>query len=354
MRIWIDIENPPQVQYLSPFRGAFERAGAETVVTARDYGIALDLLAREGAGFHPVGVSYGKGKARKVAGLLGRARALNGFFRGNPRPDALMHAGRASVLVAARLRIPNFSVSDYEYADFTLERFTGSYVIHPDVIDPGEYTRQGVKAERLIPYRGLKEDISFAGLDVGAVGPWPLPGIEADELVRVLFRPAAEESHYYREASGELTLDLLGHLAPQESAVVVFSPRDPRQIAYLDRFRWANPPVVLREAVPFVPLLKAADVVVSSGGTMIREAAYIGIPAYSIYRGEMGGVDRHLEEVGRLTLLSSPGDFGALALEKRGEIDLLAGSPTILEDLAEAVLERVSSTTRPRGPATPS
>jgi predicted glycosyltransferase len=352
MRIWIDIENPPQVQYLLPFRGAFERAGAQTVVTARDYGIALDLLEREGGEFHPVGASYGKGKARKIAGLVGRARALNGFFRGNPRPDALMHAGRASVLVAARLRIPNFSVSDYEHADFTLERFTGAYVIHPDVIDPGEYTRQGVKAERLIPYRGLKEDISFAGLDVGAVGSWPLPGIEDDGLVRVLFRPAAEESHYYKEASGELTLDLLGHLASQEGAVVVFSPRDPRQVAYLDRFRWANPPVVLREAVPFVPLLKAADVVVSSGGTMIREAAYIGIPAYSIYRGEMGGVDRHLEKVGRLRLLSSPADFEALTLEKRGEIDVLAGSPTILEDLSAAVLERLSP--RQPGRATPS
>jgi hypothetical protein len=66
----------------------------------------------------------------------------------------------------------------------------------------------------------------------------------------------------------------------------------------------------------------------------------------------MGGVDRHLEKVGRLRLLSSPADFEALTLEKRGEIDVLTGSPTILEDLSAAVLERVSS--RRPGRATPS
>jgi predicted glycosyltransferase len=339
VRIWIDIENPPQVQYLLPFKRAFEQAGAEAVVTARDYGIALELLEREGAEFAAIGASYGRGKMRKAAGLLGRARALSAFFRGRPRPDALVHAGRASALVARRMGVPNFSVSDYEFADLTFERLTGSYVVFPDVIDPGAYLSKGIRSERLLPYRGLKEHISFSGVDLGSVAPYPVEGIDDDGLVRVLFRPAAEESHYYREASGELTLELLAHLARQQTAVVVLSPRYPRQADYLERFRWANPPVVLREAVPFVPLLASADLVVSSGGTMVREAAFLGIPAYSIFRGELGGVDRHLQAAGRLRLLSSTG-FDALELEKRGPIDVLAGNPRLLDELVAAVLAR--------------
>ena len=42
MRVWIDIDNPPQVQYLSPFERAFARLGAEVVVTARDYDQSFD------------------------------------------------------------------------------------------------------------------------------------------------------------------------------------------------------------------------------------------------------------------------------------------------------------------------
>lgn len=355
MHIWIDIENPPQVQYLLPFMSAFERAGAETVVTARDYGIALDLLQGEGVEFSAIGSSYGKGKARKVAGLLGRTRALSAFFRGCPRPDALVHAGRASALVARRMRIPNFSVSDYEFADLTFERLTGSFVVFPDVIDPGAYLAKGIRRERLIPYAGIKEHISFSGVDVASAAPYSLPEVDDEGLVRVLFRPPAEESHYYRDASGDLTLELLAHLAREEATVVLFSPRYPRQADYLERFRWANPPVILLGAVPFVPLLKAADLVVSSGGTMVREACFLGIPAYSIYRGELGGVDRHLRSSGRLRLLSSPADFGILELSKRGPIEVLPGDPSLLDELAGAVLARVSGPSlSPGAPARPS
>jgi predicted glycosyltransferase len=343
VRIWIDIENPPQVQYLLPFKRAFEKTGAETVVTARDYGIALDLLRSEGAEFSAIGASYGKGKARKAAGLLRRTQALSAFFRGRSRPDALVHAGRASALVARRMRIPNFSISDYEFADLTFERLTGSFVVFPEVIDPQAYLGKGIPRERLIPYRGLKEHISFSGVDVESVAPYLIDGLQDDGLVRVLFRPPAEESHYYRDASGDLTLQLLAFLANETATVVLFSPRYPRQAEYLQRFRWVNPPVLLEEAIPFVPLLKASDLVVSSGGTMVREAAYLGIPAYSIYRGELGGVDRHLHASGRLRLLSSAADFEALEFARRGPIDVLAGDPSLLDELADAVLGRVSA-----------
>jgi uncharacterized protein len=341
MRIWIDIENPPQVQYLLPFKRAFERAGAETVVTARDYGIARELLECTGADFHIVGTSYGKGMVRKISGVLGRAWALSSFFRGHPRPDALVHAGRASALVARRLRVPNFSVSDYEFADLTFERLTRSFVVFPDAVEPAAYERKGIRRDRLISYRGLKEDISFSAVDLDSIEPHSLEGADDTELVRVLFRPPAEESHYHRTASGELALKLLGYLADRAEAVVVFSPRYPWQAEYLDRFEWANPPVLLREAAPFVPLLLAADLVVSAGGTMIREAAYLGVPAYSIFRGELGGVDRRLRELGRLRLLSTSADFAALELRKRGPTAVLGENPALLDDLAAAILERV-------------
>ena len=50
---------------------------------------------------------------------------------------------------------------------------------------------------------------------------------------------------------------------------------------------------------------------------MNREAASLGIPVYSIFRGPIGRIDRKLEEEGRLTLISSPDDFSKIKLEKR-------------------------------------
>ena len=64
---------------------------------------------------------------------------------------------------------------------------------------------------------------------------------------------------------------------------------------------------------PIVPLdglnlVWFSDLVVSGGGTMNREAAALGVPVYSIFRGKLGAVDRQLAREGRLVLIEKPED----------------------------------------------
>lgn len=340
MKIWVDVENPPQVQYLTPLADAFREAGAEVVLTARDYGATYELLEARGVPFHRVGASYGKAKWRKAAGVTGRTAQLVRLFA-RRRPDAVVHAGRAPALAGWLLRIPSFGLRDYEFVDVTVDRVTSNWVLHPRVLDTSVFLRQGVPERRLVPFEGLKEDLTFAGVDFASVEPLELPGA-APGLVRVLVRPPAEESHYYRSESGRASHDALRYLAGQERAQVVFSPRYPHQTAYLDEIEWHNPPVVMPESAPFLSLLKAVDAVVTSGGTMAREAAYLGIPSYSIFQGEIGGVDRHLADLGRLQLLGSPEEFERLRIEPKPEPAPLRENPRVREDVVEAVVGRLA------------
>jgi predicted glycosyltransferase len=312
-RVWIDIDNSPQVQYLLPFRAAFERLGAEVLVTARDYGMTLDLLREAGIEFRAFGSHFGRGRLRKGLGLARRSAQLLPVVA-RWRPELLVSSSRSSALVASALRLPAYVLCDYEHVDLGAYRLLGSTILHPDVIDAEAFRRKGFDDGRLLPFGGLKEDLSFARVDIEGTPPHPFP--VDDRLVKVLFRPPAAESHYYVPASGELTAQLLDELASRGDAVVVFSPRYPWQVGYLEGREWANEPIVLDRPVPFVSLLKASDLVVSSGGTMAREAAYLGIPAYSIFQGEIGAVDRHLETTGRLVLLRSGADFERLKIEK--------------------------------------
>jgi predicted glycosyltransferase len=342
VHVWIDIENPPQVQYLLPFKDAFERRGAAVTVTARDYDATYALLEQRGVPFRRIGARYGAGKLRKVAGVLGRARTLRAAFGRGRRPDALLCAGRASALAARSMGAASFVFGDYEYAHAALYRWTGSYIVFPDVIDPSIHRERGFPDERLIGFRGLKEDITFAGLDLDAVPAHEFPELAGSDLPRVLMRPPAEESHYYREESGSLAMATLEHLAGRADAVTVFSPRYPRQVEYLSRFSWANEPVVLERAVPFLSLLKGVDAVISGGGTMLREAAYVGVPAYTIFRGTPGAVDRHLESLGRLRTIEARADLDALAFERGARRPVLAENPGLLDELAAAFLERAN------------
>jgi predicted glycosyltransferase len=67
-------------------------------------------------------------------------------------------------------------------------------------------------------------------------------------------------------------------------------------------------------AVDAQSLIALADVVVSAGGTMNREAVALGTPVYTTYGGRLGGVDEALIRQGRLRPLTDP---RALTLTRR-------------------------------------
>jgi predicted glycosyltransferase len=345
MKVWLDIDNPPQVQYLAPFADTFHAAGADVVITARDYGETLALLRARGVDAHAVGRRFGRSPMQKAYGSLARARSLAFFLLRSGRPDALLCASRSAALAAAALRVPSFVLADYEHASVAVYRLTRSIFLHPEAVDVEPWVTRGLRRERLVAFRGIKEDVSFDGVDVDEVEPHVLPG---NGEVRVLLRPPAEDSHYFAEESRRLTLELLAWLAARDDVRLVFAPRYPRQIADVEALAWRVEPIVLREPVPFVPLLKAVDVVVSSGGTMLREAAYLGVPAYSILRSAIGGVDRRLESLARLQVISDARDFGRIELRKRGPLEPLRSNPDLRSELAALVVSAVERGREPR------
>jgi len=102
---------------------------------------------------------------------------------------------------------------------------------------------------------------------------------------------------------------------------VILLPRNEKQAQTL-RNRWgkwiANRKIVIPEhVVDGLNLIWFSDLVVSGGGTMNREAAALGVPVYSIFRGRIGAVDKYLAEKGRLTLLESAEDVHTKIVVKR-------------------------------------
>jgi uncharacterized protein len=337
---WIDVENPPQVQYLLPFRAAFEARGLGTVITARDYGRTVEMLQGAGVQARVVGRRVGRGKLRKGRAAIVRARDLVLFFRRVGRPVVLVAASRPAAMAARWMGVPNFVLGDYEHVHLELYRLTKSKLLHPDVIDASHYVRHWIRRDQLIAFSGLKEDLTFAGLDLDAVEPYDLGDIPG-QAVKILFRPPSETSHYYNATSTALARAALEWLAAA-GALVVFAPREPEQIALLRRLTWRYPPVILRQSVPFASLLKSVDAVVCAGGTMLREAAYLGIPAYSIFCSQTGAVDRWLQQIGRAKLLSCESDLAQIELRRRGPLQRLDSNPHLLDQLAAVVTAAVA------------
>src|SRR5437762_9318457 len=75
--------------------------------------------------------------------------------------------------------------------------------------------------------------------------------------------------------------------------------------------------VIPEKVVDGLNLLWHSDLVVSGGGTMNREAAALGVPVYSVFRGKIGAVDRNLQAEGRLILIESLEDVDHKIILKR-------------------------------------
>jgi len=73
---------------------------------------------------------------------------------------------------------------------------------------------------------------------------------------------------------------------------------------------------------------------------MNREAAALGVPVYSIFRGKIGAVDRYLEKSGRLVLLAGAEDVATkISVERRdrGRREFSTNNSTLCS-ISEAII----------------
>jgi predicted glycosyltransferase len=83
----------------------------------------------------------------------------------------------------------------------------------------------------------------------------------------------------------------------------VVLPRTPEQRAQLVQHGGF---VIPQRAIDAQSLIAYADLVVSAGGTMNREAVALGTPVFTVFEGRLGAVDERLIAEGRLQRLQSP------------------------------------------------
>jgi predicted glycosyltransferase len=313
-KVWIDLENSPHIPFFEPIIKELERRGCEVVLTARNCFQVCELADMAGLKYRKIGHHYGKHRIAKVVGLGIRVLQMAPFVLREKPAISVSHGSRTSFVLSAILGIPSITIADYEYADHRLTTWLGSvqkkWVMTPEVIPSDIFEKNGMPKDHVLHYPGIKEDVytPFFHPDPSLKDTL---GLQATDVV-VTIRPPATEAHYHNPESEKLLLAVFRLLGTHPEVKTILLPRTPRQEAEL---RQASPDlfaaeriVVPKHAVNGLDLIWYSDVVISGGGTMNREAAALGIPVYSLFRGTMGAVDKHLTETGRLVLLESERD----------------------------------------------
>jgi len=339
--VWIDFENTPHVPFFVPIILDLERAGCEVILTARNFAQTRELVERAGLNARIIGGEYGNATIPKTLGILTRAARLAIHVRKFHPSLAVGHGSRGLLLAAKLLGVRSLTLYDYEGASVRLFNKLSTYVMTPEIIPPATLASLGLANEKHLTYPGLKEEVYVSEFAPSETLLLEL-GLDPTKII-VTVRPPSETAHYRSDDSFQLFNGIMALLAARSDVQVILMPRNQSQRSAVAR--WSRHPNVITpaHAVDGLNLLYHSDLVIGGGGTMNREAAALGVPVATIFKGTLGAVDAWLLKDGKMVALSKPD--GILSLLNKREQTLTNRSSATRQRIVQAILQLVSSST---------
>ena len=322
LRIWIDLANSPHVPFFRALVPEFVRRGHEVTLTARAFAQTVELARAAGLKPVVVGGHGGRGLAGKAGNLAGRAAVLAGWARGRGFELAVSHNSYTQIVAARLVGVRAVTLMDYEHQPANHLAFRlAARVLVPRAFPAAALRRFGARAGKVRRYAGTKEDVYLADFtpDPQFAAELTALGVDSKDVL-VVVRPPARDALYHR-FDNELFDELLERLRARPQVTVLMLARNDEQRA-LYAARAGRRFIMPRQALDGANLIAAADLIISAGGTMNREAAALGVPAATIYAGRWAAVDEELVSEGRLQRIATRADLDALPLDKKVGLNL--------------------------------
>jgi predicted glycosyltransferase len=297
VRVWVDLTNSPHVLVLAPIIRRLREQGHEVEVTARDFAQTLALCERLQVDCTAIGHHRGAGLKDKATGLFDRSLTLARFARKRHFDVSFGHGSNDVTVASKLLGIPCATMFDYEWAtvQHNVNCRLAQAVVVPEMIPAARFKRYGA-SKKLRQYPGLKEEYYLYDFTPDPAVLSEL-GLDPEEPILVVRTPPAVS--LYHRFENDLFAGVLERVQGHQAVVLPRTSEQRKQLNAAGGF------IVPEQAIDAQSLIAYADLVVSAGGTMNREAVALGTPVFTVFEGKLGAVDERLIADGRLRKLES-------------------------------------------------
>lgn len=339
MKIWIDLGNSPHVPFFKSLAAEFTDRGHEVVWTARDYAQTVELARKAGIDATVFGTHGGKNVLAKAGKFAKRVLDLTNWARGKKIDLVVSHNSQEPLVAARLLGIRSVNLMDYEHHPGNHLSFRAARrVIVPASFPEAAIEKFGAstKSRR---FDGIKEDVYLSGFQPESTFADELRslGVEPENIL-VVVRPHAPEALYHRGVENKILAELIDKIAADENVRMIVLPRkDYQGEALRERHPQANI-IFPKSALDGGNLVAAADLVISGGGTMNREAAALGVPAYTVFAGKPASIDEYLASEGRLIFVLDESDIEMVKVVKKTGL-ATRGRGDVRKTVADLILE---------------
>lgn len=330
--IWFDITNVPHVNFLQPLYIHLKEQ-FDVFFTIRDFAESIGLFKeRIPEPFVKVGEHKGQSKVRKVLGVLERTCQLSHSV---PQFNVKISVGGDSSSLFAKLkRRPSITFDDNEKAPNWRYAHFSDFAFWPEAVPTRIILRQGFKRRKLYQYHGFKEDVYIADYQPDSSF---LSNLPFDHFI--VLRPENIQANYV-DGKSSIVPRLLNGLE-QAGVNVLYLPRYEHDKNYAVGFKNVFIPT---RALNGLDVCYHADAVLTGAGTLAREAACLGVPAFSFYAGrELLAVDQKMIRDGWMTFSRDPDELiKSLKGSRRREVSL-DRSKAVQQEVKEKLREVLKS-----------
>jgi predicted glycosyltransferase len=292
-KIWVDIEEPKTGIMFNRLLKEFQKEGAELLITARDYDSTFQILDNLHVKYQKVGRHGGEKLEDKLKTYIDRLSKLYPYVIKFAPDYFVTFSSVEGTRISYGLNIPSIGYNDeprnvpvckqiFPYLD---------HIITPMCVPEEWYIHLHANPEQLIRYNGIDE---IAWLSEYEPNPTIL---EKNDLVKgkfVIIRSEPSFASYF-----------IGKLKPEETLISQFFPiifnqfpnhkyflivRTEKQELYLKKKlkkHINNSNVIITRFMPnMVDLCYFSALVISGGGTIVRESSLLNVPSIEFFPGD--------------------------------------------------------------------
>lgn len=285
-KIWFDITNTPHVHFQLALYKELKKSNYEFIFSARDFSETIKLLEEKcPEKFKIIGKHYGKNYLRKILGLFYRFKSINSNIADYDL--SISNGSENAIWLSWLKRKKSIAFGDNDQArQWTYSLFT-NFAFFPKAIPTKVLQKQGLGEKKIYQYNGYKEDIYLADFvpDKNFLREIPFTNY-------VIVRPENVQANYIRNGKVKsIVPELLKNLI-DSGYNIVYLPRYQLDRSYAEGLSNIFVP---ENPIDGLNSCYFADAVLTGAGTLAREAACMGVPAFSFYAGkELLAVDKQM------------------------------------------------------------
>ncbi|MHA1300244.1 MAG: DUF354 domain-containing protein [Candidatus Helarchaeota archaeon] len=288
--LWFDIMTPKEVWLFGSIQEHLKEKGYEILVTTRDHDKNISLLELRGIRYIPIGKHGGGTLEGKLKASLDRSQKITDYILSlSNRPDvSISLCSVEAIRVAFGLGIPIVCFDDAPHATAVNKLVIplSNFIISPICIPKQKFIEFGASEQNIIQFEGIDE-VAWLTDFVPDEKILAELGINKNQPL-IVMRPKESQAAYLlddskRENQLDATFKLISTILKKyDKAQIVVFTRYPAQYKLLHE-KFQDRIILPTIAINGPNLMSFADVVISGGATMEREAALLGIPAISYF-----------------------------------------------------------------------